>query len=72
MLIVFLVGYINFYVVDYRKLMVCVIVLVFGLVVVMGDLNVLIISRILYVVLGVIIVLIVNKFILLYDVKIGY
>ncbi|MCR8755769.1 FUSC family protein [Clostridioides difficile] len=71
-LIVLLAGYINSYVVDYRKLMVCVTVSALGSAVVMGDPNVLTISRISYVALGAIIALIVNKFILPYDAKTGY
>lgn len=71
-LIVLLAGYINSYVVDYRKLMMCVTVSALGSAVVMGDPNVLTISRISYVALGAIIALIVNKFILPYDAKTGY
>ncbi|MCC0643562.1 Fusaric acid resistance protein-like protein [Clostridioides difficile] len=71
-LIVLLAGYINSYVVDYRKLIVCVTVSALGSAAVMGDPNVLTMSRISYVVLGAIIALIINKFVLPYDAKMGY
>lgn len=71
-LILIIAGYINSYLVDYKKLIICVTISSLGAAAMTSSPEAVVIARILYVFIGAVIAVLANKYILPYDAKRGY
>lgn len=71
-LILIIAGYINSYITDYKKLIICVTISSLGAASMTSSPHTLVIERIVYVLIGTVIAVLANKYILPYDAKRGY
>lgn len=71
-LILISAGYINSYLTDYKKLIICVTVSSLGAAAITSSPDILVVNRVIYVMIGTIISVIANKYILPYDAKKGH
>lgn len=71
-LIILAAGYIGTYMTDYKYLIVCNTISAIGSAAIIGNVSVLSFNRVLWVIVGTIIALVINKFVLPYDIKKGY
>ena len=70
--IIIAAGYISTYTTDYKYLIVCNTISAIGSAAIMGNVGILFVNRVLWVTVGAILALIINKFILPYDINKGY